>query len=232
MFEDLNVKNYKIYEFEKAAKGSTYNNLDNEIRENYKSIFRDQLRKKADKILFFEDDAQIIENVNLDNIENCVSFMNEQKWDVIYLGHIPGMHLVQTKYKHIVKTYRPFCTHAVCLSKKAMIHLLQNAHEGTMIDVFASKTLPNKYALYPSLFTQNKNPKYMEQFKIAKNIKFENVQVVLEKILYVPNFIALLIIVFAINKKVGLGFLLIYILYIIYTRPKSGIPFSNQIAIK
>jgi hypothetical protein len=149
---------------------------------SYKLICKDALSKGYNKILIFEDDAELID-ISKDKIDKILKWIKNNDWDLFYLGHIAAapQFLINN---YIVRTCGSVQCHAVCYNKKIMELISSKFKAGADFNYFQIRDHSKEYfsidnflrveclhikayACRPSIFYQN-----VETFEIGEARKF------------------------------------------------------------
>ena len=159
-------------------------------------------------VVILEDDSRFELPINKKKISHILNWMNNNEWDLFYLGHLPLIPLNIFKTKYIVKPSKPLLTHSIIFSKTgiykvlhAMEYVLLYKRERIFhIDFFYNR-IPDlkKYAVFPSICNQNKCPSFCEKnLKFGKN--YNQVFYIIELLCVIFPIIIIIIILFLLIK--------------------------------
>jgi GR25 family glycosyltransferase involved in LPS biosynthesis len=147
----------------KHKNGGMYGCFDSHIQ-----ILLDAYKRDLDNILIFEDDFLPTDSYSEENLAKAVTFMQSNNdWDIFHLGYTffrdnkDGLSTIFDachETENIIQ-YNPFCTQALCYSRRAIKTIVENYHDyiGTMhYDMYISTFADLKnYCFIPMLFDQN-----------------------------------------------------------------------------
>ena len=160
-FNELNIKNVEFVIVNKSPKGGRYGCFESHI-----NIIKNAYNAGYNNILIFEDDIRPSNFYNLDLLNTSINFMKNNEWDIFYLGYIISnknyiSENIITSHINIsnnIIKYNPGATHAYCLSKSAMLKILNLYNyyiNDVHYDIFLSnKSIFNNYCVTPMLFEQ------------------------------------------------------------------------------
>nr|QBK91394.1 MAG: glycosyltransferase family 25 LPS biosynthesis protein [Pithovirus LCPAC302] len=141
----------EYYKTEKHKKGGEYGCFKSHI-----NVIREAYYNGDKNILVFEDDIISTEYLTPKYLETAIDFMENEKWDIFYLGALPNINFYRskrTRYKGIYKL-KGICTHAYVLNRKAMKRLIGLKYNGTPIDYYYIRNFDRCFAIYPTMFNQ------------------------------------------------------------------------------
>ena len=150
IFEKYDVP-VQYFRVNKHPKGGTYGCFDSHIK-----IIRKAYYEGAERVLIFEDDITPTDYLTPNHLEKAINFMENEDWDLFYLGALPNIRSYKsysTNYSGIYRL-RGICTHAYIVNRKTMKQLINLKYEGTAIDYYYINNFDKSYALYPTLFFQ------------------------------------------------------------------------------
>jgi hypothetical protein len=189
---------------------------------SHMSIIREAYDNGNDNVLIFEDDILQTEYLNNTNLSECIKFMKENEdWEIFFLGCIPDTVKYNitsiSGYSNIYKV-RPWGCHAYVVNRKYMEKIYSMKYIGHAIDGLTNAN-KHAYCIIPSLFEQGS---YGSDINTSGS--FGNVsETIKRKALHINELYATMI-----NKPLvyllvilSLGFGLMIILYLI--NPKQGI---------
>ncbi len=158
---DLLGINCRFLTVPKHPKGGMYGCFDSHIQ-----VIQQAYEKGLNNILIFEDDIKVSPSYSQSQVKECVEFMqNNKDWDIFYLGYFACntnrgsmKDFINSKFisNHIIE-FRPFATHAYCLSRKGMRKIL-NTYKNYIgkihLDHYYVKITLGSYCTVPLLFDQ------------------------------------------------------------------------------
>jgi GR25 family glycosyltransferase involved in LPS biosynthesis len=158
IFSSLNIP-YRFYLTDKSPKGGRYGCFESHI-----NVIREAYNKGHSNILIFEDDLLPTPEYSLQNIEACINFMKNNKWDLFYFGyfvmnkHLDNIIIAKKLNNNIIK-YNPLATHAYVVNRNAMKTILETYYKYIsylQVDEFLTqKELNfNSYCCVPMMFEQ------------------------------------------------------------------------------
>ena len=176
-FNRASIKNFEILHYKPANKVInipkeesiinllTHNNIDEtsiNIFENHIKTIQKAYDNKYKRVCILEDDAEFLFPIKKHIISNINIWMNSNKWDIFYFGHVPWPNVNSYKVtRNIVQPINPLLAHCYCLSRLGMYKILTSYYKLNSpmhIDNFFNKCNLNKYAIFPSISVQNKEP--------------------------------------------------------------------------
>ena len=162
IFDHLQIP-ARFFTVTKHKNGGMYGCFDSHIQ-----IIKDAYKRNLNNILVFEDDFLPTDSYSHENLSNVIHFMKDNNdWDIFYLGYSVlkddhnGMSTIINSryYSKTIVQYNPFCTHALCYSRKAMKRILDTYSEYigyVHYDMFiASYCDFENYCAIPMMFDQN-----------------------------------------------------------------------------
>jgi hypothetical protein len=182
--KNVGVTKYEPLYYKPLDKNNTSNNewtCKNNVCENLFMNTYQTLKKAYDNnlnnVVILEDDARFELPLDKKKISHILDWMNNNEWDLFYLGNGGYVSFSILKTKHIVKPFKPLLTHAIIFSKQGIyktLHameytILYNKNDIKHVDVFYN-SIPNlkQYAIFPSISYQNKRPalfpKYIKNY--------------------------------------------------------------------
>jgi hypothetical protein len=159
----------------------------------HKMVAQDAFKNDYNRILVFEDDARLSNKITPEKIAKILSWIKNNDWDILYLGHI-CIHPSFIINDYIIRTNGSLETHAICYNRK-IIQTLINIEYGGEFDYFAKRNHKEKYysldnffrlecpyvkayAVKPTMFYQNNysidKKNIREKFGLFKNSSEEN----------------------------------------------------------
>jgi hypothetical protein len=149
---------------------STLDNISKDIFTNHVNIYKYALKNNMERILVLEDDAYF-ENINRNQEKYINNFLSKNKsYDILYLGYCNWPWMWSTwKNLHIVKPFSPLALHSYIINKKGMEKVIHAIHHNPkLVDLHIDKVLAqnnilNKYAVYPMIGFQEKDPSLYEK---------------------------------------------------------------------
>lgn len=217
------IRNFEIVEYFSANKivnnGGDNNSLFNifmhngsdetseNIVNNHFSLIQKAYDKNLENIVIFEDDAEFEIPFDKDDLKNAFSWLSSNDWDIFYFGYCQWPFLWSSfKTPNVISVSSPLGAHGYALSRKGMKKILTaRAHCVNMqIDKFLASLSIEKYALYPSICFQSKDPAIytegLKRLKLEDKISFKTTSKLFENIsLFIPVF-TICIIVYIIYK--------------------------------
>lgn len=161
-FKQLNIP-ATFFTASKHKNGGMYGCFDSHIQ-----ILKNAYYKNLDNILVFEDDFLPTDSYSEENMKKAVDFMkNNEDWDIFHLGYsfikdtIDGTSTIFSAnfLTDSIVQYNPFCTQALCYSRRAIKTILDNYKDYIGIihyDMYISTHIDLKnYCIVPMLFDQN-----------------------------------------------------------------------------
>lgn len=145
---DIPVKYFRV---DKHPKGGAYGCFDSHIK-----VIRKAYYEGANRVLIFEDDISPTDYLTPKRLETAINFMENEDWDLFYLGALPNIRSYKsysTSYPGIYRL-RGICTHAYIINRKTMKKLINLKYNGTAIDYYYIHNFNKSYAVYPTLFFQ------------------------------------------------------------------------------
>ena len=121
--------------------------------ESHINVINDAAKNKFNNIIIFEDDV-IPNNITEKRINDLVSFIKNNDFDILYLGSKPDItkdSKIIDKNKNIYKI-KTLTAHSYVLNKNTIEKLKNLKYEDQPIDVYYKKKLENSYAIYDSMF--------------------------------------------------------------------------------
>lgn len=132
-FKKLNIP-AKFFTTSKHKNGGMYGCFDSHIK-----ILKYAYEKNLDNILIFEDDFLPTSSYSEEKLAIAIDFMKSNKdWDIFHLGYS----FIKDSFKGGISTifdgelynndiiqYNPFCTQALCYSKKSIKHIIETYSE-------------------------------------------------------------------------------------------------------
>lgn len=167
IFNKLSIP-VRFYNVQKNSKGSIYGCFESHI-----NIIKEAYYNNKNKILIFEDDIIPTKSYNIDNIQNAITFMKNNYWDIFYFGYFPFNNfpyirnniinksfINATKISSNIVKYNPYATHAYCLNRIGMKIILNNYQDiiiqNIHIDAYYADYLKlQSYCYTPILFEQH-----------------------------------------------------------------------------
>jgi len=161
-FENLEIP-ARFFITSKHEKGGMYGCFESHIQ-----ILIDAYNRGLNNILVFEDDFLPTDSYSDENLKKAIDFMKKNKeWDIFHLGYAfikdtkDGLSTVfdGQHYTQDIIQFNPFCTQALCYSKKAIKSIVKTYHEYIGIihyDMYISTFADLKnFCIVPMLFDQN-----------------------------------------------------------------------------
>lgn len=126
-------------------------------------------------ILIFEDDLVVSPFLNATSLQQCVTFMKENPWDIFFLGAVPD----PRKWYRQKRLDGPFyeikgiCTHAYVANETVIKAYANKKYEHVPIDyLYRDDTSLRCIANYPTLFYQETGAiKYVPQHMVNKYMR-------------------------------------------------------------
>lgn len=153
--------NSRFHTVKKHPKGGIYGCFESHIQ-----VIQQAYENKLNNIMIFEDDIKVTPSYSQLQVKECVDFMqNNKEWDIFYLGYFACntsrgsvKDFISSKFinNHIIE-FRPFATHAYCLSRKGMRKVLdtyKNYIGKIHLDHYYVKIKLDSYCTVPLLFDQ------------------------------------------------------------------------------
>lgn len=162
-FKKLNIP-CRFFIAHKHPNGGMYGCFDSHIQ-----VLKNAYKKGLNNILVLEDDFLPTDSYSEDRLNKAIQFMKTNKdWDIFHLGYsfikddiYTGITTVfNGKYiTDDIVQYNPFCTQALCYSKRAIKQIVENYNDYIGLvhyDMFIATHLKLKnYCIVPMLFDQN-----------------------------------------------------------------------------
>jgi len=126
-------------------------------------IIKKAFDEDVETLLLLEDDSEIMPDFQ-EIFEECRSFIDNNKWDMLYLGWYSNGNLKKIDHKYIYKIEGGAGFHGVILKRNVMKELLKFNPVGPF-DWICGKYIHNRYkcyAIYPSIIMQKDGISYIE----------------------------------------------------------------------
>jgi GR25 family glycosyltransferase involved in LPS biosynthesis len=155
-FKKLNISNVEFYFATKSDKGGRYGCFESHI-----NVIKKAYNEGYNNILIFEDDIRPSIFYDEKILDEAITFMKTNNWDIFYLGYfVIDDELKVLKIKNNNKNIFQFnacAAHAYCLNRKSMEKIL-NVYEKYIsymhVDRFYSIDIFNNYFITPIIFEQ------------------------------------------------------------------------------
>lgn len=160
-FDTLNIP-ARFFTAKKHKLGGMYGCFDSHIQ-----IIKEAYKNNMKNLLVLEDDFLPTASYCEDNMMEAINFMKREDYDIFHLGYAvikdskDGISSIFNAKRHStnIVQYNPFCTQALCYSRKAMGIILENYNDYIGMvhyDMFISSYIGlTNYCIVPMLFDQN-----------------------------------------------------------------------------
>jgi hypothetical protein len=226
MLRNINVENFEILRYKSANKTKNVNKNNslyelithNSWDETSENIFQNHLltiekgiKENRRNIVILEDDASInVSTIQLNRITNWLD-VNNDKWDIFFLGHCPWPPISFPINSFIVKPLYPMLGHSYVINGRSMENVLNNfkQYKKTHFDKIFTLTNFKTYACFPSISYQTKSPAIFTEItdRLNLSLDFNKICYILEIIsiilTFTLTFILILLLVYIIYKVIN-----------------------------
>lgn len=200
-----------------SAMNQGYKSIHLNICKNHLNVIKWFIKKKKmNHLLICEDDCEMMtEKVAYPQIEKQLEFLDRHhpEWITFHIGHCPLGPIFPTDHAEIVRTTLPHTSHCYVMNGKHLSNLLtEHPNENDWIRPQAIEgwtMLPwkSKFAAFPTLATQNREPKELVNTPLIRHVSFTNWIVFTEQVMMyivpVTCFILIVIVLVRIFKKLN-----------------------------
>ena len=215
--KNAGVTKYEPLFYKPLHTNNTLNNewtCKNNVCENLFMNTYQTLKKAYDNnfnnVVILEDDARFELPLNKKKISHVLDWMNNNEWDLFYLGHTSYTPFGMLKTRYIVKPTKPLLAHAIIFSKTGIYKVL-HAMEYTIlynrdnikhVDFFYN-SIPNlkQYAVFPSISYQNRCPALVPKYINNYNRLFYCLEIISVIVPFMIIIILIFLIILLIYKK-------------------------------
>lgn len=147
-------------------KHNTVDNISRDIFKNHVAIYKKAKTENLNRIMILEDDAVFSDNIPYNQKNTINRWIKENtKYDILYLGYCNWPWIMSTfQNLFIVKPYSPLTLHAYIMNKKGIDKVLSIIENNSSLNklhidkLFQQEKTINKYAVYPMIAFQEKDP--------------------------------------------------------------------------
>jgi len=126
---------------------------------SHAKIISDAYENGTKRLMVFEDDALLNKQISLENVDEIRKFLDNEDWDIFFLGGFPEIMLYEIKKHHMYNNiYKGtfLCAAAYILNEKS-IKKLKNLEWGgntKVIDKDIFMNFDKSYAILPQMYGQ------------------------------------------------------------------------------
>jgi GR25 family glycosyltransferase involved in LPS biosynthesis len=165
----IGLNDYIVFKGIKINNGLTLQDRETGCKLSHIAIIEECKRDNIDRVLICEDDIQISDTF-LDKINKVQNFIQNEKWDLFYLGgnfNINSGRHTEKVNDDIVRVSCCYTTHAYCVSKDAYEQILSfKGNMSSPYDVILSliqQTRKKSFCLFPRQIFQRNQFSYIQQ---------------------------------------------------------------------
>lgn len=175
-----------------APKDSSWRVNNKSIMQNHYNVVRWFLETHDSTydLMICEDDCEFVEPNSSKMVESQLKMLHrEYDWSVLYLGQIAYGPLFPTSIKRLVRTTIPVGAHGYVLNGRRLRHYFDKVRPSMWTVPFMTEAcfcmpLCEKFAIYPSIATQNRPTKGMRRIPFLRDMSVLSVIRFLEQVMY------------------------------------------------
>ena len=176
------------------------NNVCKDIGNRHYKIIKKAYDENKNNVMIFEDDAEFIDNIDINKINRVINFLKNNNWDLFYFGYMCYPPIGHKVNKDIIKLKYPLLAHCYCINRQAMKYILDNINWNNVIDVELRNISLIKYGVWPCLNYQEAPNTYIN-LKLSKILNFNKTVYLFNNIAYYNYHIIIILILIIYIKK-------------------------------